>query len=131
MNHDVYYFCVGFSVFAIFGLKLELLLQEVTFKIMLAIAGAAFVAGVVIHFTDEASHSAAGALFAPLPTLGYFWLLRKLFLKWAHREPIDTAMNWTPGLAKDRALAFAFLFGAMFIIFVTIIGGESLAKVGW
>ena len=131
MDHDVYYYCVGFSVFIIFGLNLELLLQEAAFKIMLASAGAAFVTGVVIHFTDEATHSAAGALLAPLPTLGYFWLLRKLFLKWAHREPIDTAMNWTPGLVKDRALAFAFLFGSLFIILVAIVGAERLAQAGW
>lgn|GEM_PF-2311135 len=131
MNNDVYYFCVGLFVFVIFGLKLELLLKKSSFKIVLVIAAAAFLIGVVVHFTEEASDSTAGALLAPLPMLGYFWLLRKLFLKWVHREPIDTAMNWTPGLVKDRTFAFAFLFGSMFIIFVAIIGAERLAKAGW
>ena len=131
MNHDVYYFCVGLFVFVIFGLKLELLLKKATFRIVLVIAIGAFLVGLVIHFTEEASHSAAGALLAPLPTLGYFQLLRKFFLRWVHREPIDTAMNWTPGLVKDRAFAFTFLFGTMLIIFVAIVGAERLAKVGW
>jgi len=131
VNHDVYYFCVGLFVFVIFGLKLELLVKKPTFKIVLVIAAAAFLVGLVIHFTEEASHSAAGALLAPLSMLGYFWLLRELFLKWVHREPIDTAMNWTPGLAKDRTFAFAFVFGSMFLFFVAIIGAERLAKAGW
>jgi hypothetical protein len=68
---------------------------------------------------------------APLPTLGYFQLLRKLFLGWVQREPIDTAMNWTPGLVKDRTFAFAFAFGSMLIILVAIVGAERLAKAGW
>jgi hypothetical protein len=131
MDHDVYYYCVGFFVFAVFGLKLELLLHKVVFVVILAVAVAAFIMGIVIHLTDEASHSAAGALFAPLPTLGYFCLLHRLFLKWVHREPIDTNMNWTPGLVKDRTFAFAFLFGSMFIIFATVVGAERLAKAGW
>jgi hypothetical protein len=131
VKHDDYYFGVGFFVFFIFGLKLDLLLRKTTFKVVLAIAGAVFLIGLVFHFTAEASHTAAGALFAPLPMLGYFWLLRKVFLKWVHREPIDTDMNWTPGLVKDRTFAFAFLFGAMFIIFVLTIGAERLAKAGW
>jgi hypothetical protein len=131
MDHDFYYFVLGFFVFAIFGLKLELLLHKAAFVVILAVAVAAFITGIVIHFTDEASHSAAGALFAPLPTLGYFWLLPRFFVKWVHREPIDAAMNWTPGLVKDRTFAFAFLFGSMLIIFAAIVGAERLAKAGW
>jgi hypothetical protein len=131
VNHDIFYFGVGFFIIVIFGLKLDLLLDGVGFKIMLAIAGAALLVGIVIHFTAEAYDSSAGALFAPLPMLGYFWLLHRLFLKWTHREPIDTAMNFTPGLAKDRTFAFAFILGSMFIIFVAIFGAEALAKAGW
>jgi hypothetical protein len=121
----------GFFVFAIFGLKLELLLREPSFRIVLGIAAAAFLIGFVLHFTEQASHSAVGALLAPLPTLGYFQFLRRLFHRWVHREPIDTAMNWTPGLVKDRTFAFAFVFGSMFIILVAIVGAERLAKAGW
>ncbi len=112
-------------------MKLELLLSEPTFRIVLFIAGAVFLIGLFLHFTEEASHSAAGALLAPLPTLGYFQFLRKLFHKFVHREPIDTAMNWTPGLVKDRTFAFAFVFGSMFILLLAIVGAERLAKAGW
>jgi hypothetical protein len=60
VNQDVYYFCIGFFVFAIFGLKLELLLKQATFRIVLFIAAIAFLIGLVLHFTEEASHSAQG-----------------------------------------------------------------------
>jgi hypothetical protein len=80
VNHDVYYFGVGFFVFFLFGLKLDLLLRKTTFKVVLAIAGAVFLIGLVFHFT---------------------------------------------------ARGVAFLFGAMFIIFVLTIGAERLAKAGW
>ena len=131
MNRDAYYFFAGLFVFFVFGLKLDLLLKRTTFKVVLTIATMLFAVGLVLHFTAEASHSAAGALLAPLPMVGYFWLLHKFFVRWVNREPIDTAMNWTPGLVKDRTFAFAFLFGSVLIIFVLTIGAERLAKVGW
>ena len=128
---DVIYFCTAFLVIAIFGLKLKLLLGEFSFKVMLLFALGAFAMGIFIHFTDETHDSTAGLMFAPLCMLGYFWILRRLFLKWAHREPINTAANWTPGLAKDRTFAFAFLFGSFSIMFITIVVAERLAMAGW
>jgi hypothetical protein len=131
VDYDLYYYCVGLSIFFIFGLKPGLLIEDATFKAVLAISSMIFVVGLALHFTAEASDSARGALLAPLLTLGYFRLLRKLFLRWVHREPIDTAFNWTPGLVKDRTFAFAFVFGSILITFVTIFGMERLAKAGW
>jgi hypothetical protein len=131
VNNDTYYLFVGFFVFVIFGLKPELLIEVATFRVVLVISAAAFLVGLVLYFKAEASDSAVGALLAPLPTLGFFRLLRRLFLKWVHREPIDTAFNWTPGLVKDRAFAFVFVFGSVLILFATTIGMERLAKAGW
>ena len=128
---DVIYFCIAFLVIAIFGLKLELLLEEFSFKVILMFAVGVFAMGIVVHFTDKTHDSAAGLMFAPLVMLGYFWVLRQLFLKWARREPINTAANWTPGLAKDRTFAFAFLFGSVFIIFLTTVVAGRLTMAGW
>ena len=101
MSRDVFYFFSGLIVFFVFGLKLDVLLRRTTFRVVVTIATIVFAIGLIVHFTAEASDSAAGALLAPLPMVGYFWLLHKLFLRWVHREPIDTAMNWTPGLVKE------------------------------
>ena len=115
MSHDIYYFFGALFVFFIFGLKLDVLLKRTTVVVVVVISAALFCIGLIKHF----------------PMVGYFWLLHRLFLRWVHREPVDTAMNWTPGLVKDRSFAFTFLFGSMFIIFVLTIGAERLAKAGW
>lgn len=98
---------------------------------ILEISSAVFVLGLTLHFTPEAFEWAAGALLAPLLTLAYFRLCRKLFLRLVKREPIDTAFNWTPGLVKDRAFAFAYFFGGILIICASMFIMYSLAKGGW
>jgi hypothetical protein len=128
---DILYFCIAFLVIAIFTMKLELLLQQSSFKVMLAFAAGAFALGIFVHFTHGGRDSASGLLFAPLPVLGYFWLLRQLFLKWAHREPVNTAANWSPGLVKDRTFAFSFLFGSLAIMFLAVFAAQRLAVAGW
>jgi len=127
----MYYFYIGFFVFVIFVLKPGLLTEVASFKVVLAISATVFLVGLVLHFTAEASRSPIGALLAPLPTLGFFRLLRRLFLRTVHREPIDTAFNWTPGLVKDRVFAFVFAFGSVLIIAATTVGMEYLAKRSW
>ena len=128
---DILYFCIAFLVIAIFTMKLELLLQESSFKAIVAFAVGAFALGIFVHFTHGGPDSAAGLLFAPLPVLGYFWVLRQLFLKWANREPVNTAANWAPGLVKDRTFAFAFLFGSLAIMFLSVVSAQRLAVAGW
>jgi hypothetical protein len=128
---NVFYFCIGFFIIVIFGLKLELLLQEFSLKVILIFAAVAFAMGIFVHINGRASGSAAGLMFAPLFMLGYFCVLRQLFLKWAQREPISTVKNRTPGLAKDRAFAMAFVFGSLFIMLSTMVVAERLAVAGW
>ena len=130
MDRDVIYFCLGFSVLAVFIFQPGLLIKPTTFKTIAVISVAEFVIGVWLHFTSHA-HSSVGALLAPLPTVGYFRLCLNAFLNRVHREPVDVAYNWTPGLAKDRLFAFAFFFGGVFILVVATVGMEKLAQVGW
>jgi hypothetical protein len=132
MHHDTnfIYIFLGLTVVGIFAFKPDLLIREKTFKPIALLCGVEFLVGAVLHFTPE-SHSASGALLAPLPTFGYFRLCLKQFLRIVHREPVDVAYNWSPGLFKDRVFAFSFLIGAFLILGVAVFGLEKLAKLGW
>ncbi|HKR59374.1 MAG TPA: hypothetical protein VJS64_06535 [Pyrinomonadaceae bacterium] len=129
-DKDLIYISLGLLVVGVFTFKPDVLIRKKTFKIVLFLSAAEFLVGVILHFTPQA-HSAAGALLAPLPTLGYFRLCLKQFLKLVHREPVDVAYNWSPGLFKDRIFAFTFLGGAFPILFGAIFAGEKLANAGW
>ena len=63
--------------------------------------------------------------------MGYFQGCLKAFLSLVHREPVDVAYNWSPGLFKDRVFAFAFVSGGLFILALTTFGLQELPKVGW
>jgi hypothetical protein len=132
MHYDrsLIYIFLGLFVIGVFTFKPDLLIREKTFKIVLLFCVAEFLLGIVLHFTSQA-HSAAGALLAPLPTLGFFRLCLNQFLKLVHREPVDVAYNWSPGLFEDRVFAFIFLFGALCIFGGTTFGVEKLANAGW
>src|ERR1043166_63158 len=132
MHYDknIIYIFLGLTVVGIFTFKPDVLIRETTFKIVALLCATEFLVGIVLHFTSQA-HSASGALLAPLPTLGYFRVCLKQFLRFMHREPVDVAYNWSPGLFKDRVFAFAFLGGAIPILFVAVFGVEKLANAGW
>jgi hypothetical protein len=128
---NAFYFCIGFFIVVIFGYKLELLLKNFSFRVILIVSLVCFGMGIFVHFKGRASDSAAGLMFAPLIMLGYFCVLLKLFLKWAGREPINTVKNRTPGLAMDRVFAMGFVFGSLFIMLSMMVAAERLAIAGW
>ena len=130
LDASIIYIFLGLLVIFIFTFKPDVLIREKTFKIVLLFCAAEFLVGIVLHFTPQA-HSAAGALLAPLPTLGYFRLCLKQFLRLLHREPVDVAYNWSPGLFEDRVFAFIFLFGAFGIFGAATFGVEKLSNAGW
>jgi hypothetical protein len=132
MHYDrsLIYIVLGLLVIGIFTFKPDLLIREKTFKIVLLFCASEFLLGIVLHFTAQA-YFAAGALLAPLPTLGFFRLCLKQFLRLLHREPVDVAYNWSPGLFEDRVFAFIFLFGAFCIFGSATFGVEKLANAGW
>ena len=130
MNPNHFYFAIGFSLLFIYGVKEELLIRDSTYKVILVLSSGLFVVGIVLHFTPQAANWGSGALLAPLFMLLYFRLCLRLFVRWVHREPIDVHLNWTPGLVKDRAFAFAFFFGGAAILMVTMLVMYRLAKAG-
>jgi hypothetical protein len=135
MKLDFFYFCVGFYVLAVFFVKPELLLNQFAFKFMATIAAAAFVMGIVVHVVTDTSDSVVGALFAPFAMLGYFWLLRRLYLKWVGREPSIAAINratlWKTGPAEVRIFTLAFVFGSILMFFATVAASEQFSRHGW
>jgi len=108
MHYDknLVYIFLGLTVVGIFTFKPDVLVRETTFKIVALLCAVEFLVGIALHFTPQA-HSAAGALLAPLPTLGYFRLCLKQFQKFVHREPVDVAYNWSPGLFKGFHFHFS------------------------
>ena len=135
MKLDFFYFCVGLYALAVFFVKPQLLVNQFALKFMVTIAAAAFVMGIVLHVVTDTSDSVVGALFAPFAVLGYFWLLRRLYLKWVGREPsiaaIVRATLWKTGPAEVRILTLAFVFGSILIFVATVAASEQLSRRGW
>jgi hypothetical protein len=50
-------------------------------------------------------------LLAPLFQVRLVQLAFRTFVRIQHREPIDTAFNWSSGLAADRVYAFLVVLG--------------------
>jgi hypothetical protein len=109
MHYDknLIYIFLGLLVVAIFTFKPDVLIREKTFKIVALVCAVEFLVGIVLHFTPQA-HSAAGALLAPLPTLGYFRLCLRQFLRLLHREPVDVAYNWKLRPFQRQGVRFYF-----------------------
>ena len=131
MDVNCLYFGIGLSVIFIDGVRQQLLIRASSYKVILTLSTALFVLGVIVHFTPQRNNWAAGALLAPLLTLLYFRLCLRAFIRWQHREPIDVTFNWKRGLVKDRVFGFAFPFGAIAILAVTILATDRLARAGW
>ena len=134
MKLDFFYFCVGLYVLAVFFVKPQLLLDQFAFKFMVTTA-AAFVMGIVVHVVTDTSDSVVGALFAPFAMLGYFWLIRRLYLKWVGRElsvaAIDRATLFKTGPTEVRIFTLAFVFGSILIFFATVAASEQFSRRGW
>lgn len=128
---DFFYFFIGGFVIFIFIVRRELLIDRTSQVIILGVSVAFFIAGLVLHFTPTARQSISGALLAPLLTLGWFRLCRRLFVALLGREPKNTFLKSGPGLAPD--MLFNLLYGvtsAFFLMFFSV-GMEKLAKAGW
>lgn len=63
--------------------------------------------------------------------LGFYLLLRKIFLRIVSHEPQDTYLNWSPGHADDRLFNILYFGSSVFIELVTIGTFMELAKKGW
>ena len=64
------------------------------------------------------------SLMNPLVSLGLFLLMRKLFVHWKHREPVDTFFDWRPGLAADRLFNILYFTLGTFLLILFLIAAD-------
>lgn len=119
---DPFYFAIGGFVIVIAIFRREILIEQPTFGIVLALSAALFIVGLVLSFAEADRHSMSGALLCPLISLGLFRVLRHFFLQRFKHEPVDTFLNWGRGLAADRLFNIVYFVTAswlwMFLPFV-------------
>lgn len=107
---------IGLSVFCVVLFQRELLVQQSSFKIILICGGVLFATGLLLQLTRFGRSIPSGALLAPLVCLGFYRTLRRIFVRYVGREPRDTYMDWTPGLAVHRLFNVVFFMGAFWIL---------------
>jgi hypothetical protein len=129
------YFVIGGFVMYTFLLKRELLVQKISFRVILSASIILFLAGLVdlaLYFMERGRYFVSGALLSPLITLAQYRLSHRVFLKYVKREPKDTFLNYSgKDLGKDR-LFNIFYFVLAFSTVGGIMGGiERLVTIGW
>lgn len=125
------FFAIGGFVVLIFIFKMELLILKESFRIILYISVALFLAGLVLHFREAGRYPTSGALICPLMSLGLFRLCRKVFLMRFKHEPRDTFLNWEAGLGEDRLFNLVYFALAAVLWMLVPFGMQQLAKAGW
>ena len=131
MNLDPFYFFIGGFVLIIFLFKRELLIDGENFQLILIISVVLCLAGLILHFTEVGRSSTSGALFNPIVSLGLFRLCRRIFLRRLKREPRDTFLDWSPGMAADRLFNIVYFVIGSLLWMIIPAGAEGLAKTGW
>jgi len=112
---------LGAFVLSIAWFRMDLLINAKSFLIILSISTILFLIGVALYFLYGYSYL-IGALLCPLLTVALFHFLRKVFLRLVGREPRDTLLDWTPGIAADRFFnVLYFMLGTLILIFVPIL----------
>lgn len=122
---------IGLSVFCVVLFQRELLVQRRSFKIILICCLVLFATGLLLHLTKFGRSIPSGALLAPLLCLAFYRTLRRIFVRYVGREPRDTYMDWTPGLAVHRLFNIVFFMGAFWIVIGLMALMDSLATAGW
>lgn len=125
---DESFFFSGFFVFFIFGVNRRLLIEQKSFRIILAASVAMFLIGLGIHFTAAGDYPMSGALLGPLLTLALFRLCRRVFLRYLKREPKETFLVSEKGLAPDMLFNFLYFVSAVFVVMLVTVIMEQLAK---
>jgi hypothetical protein len=126
-----FYILIGLSVTILAFFRRDLLTKKESFTVILAISIMLSAIGLLLHFTEAGRIAPSGALLAPLMSLGLYRILRKIFLLRFHREPRDTYLDWTPGLAGDRVFNILYFAGSAWLLLSAMIGMRVLSKAGW
>ena len=124
------YFFIGGLVLSIAWFKMELLILRKSLLVVLGLSASLFLIGLVLLVIGSRSYL-AGVLLCPLLSLGLFRLFRRVFLRCYDREPRDTLLNWSSGLAGDRLFnVLYFILGGLILLFVPVII-RRLGEAGW
>lgn len=121
---DILWFATAFSVLAITFFRRELLIESGSRKIIFGISLALFVAAVLASIFMRSTPTLFPSLMNPLVSFGLFLLMRKLFVRWKHREAIDTSLDWRSGLAADRLFNVLYFALGTFLMFLLWMSAE-------
>lgn len=115
---DIVWFAASGFVLTIAFFGRELLIERGSREIIFGISLALFVAAVLLSIPTGRTPILYPSLMNPLISFGLFMLMRKLFVRWKHREPIDTFLDWRPGLAADRLFNVLYFCLGTFLMFL-------------
>jgi hypothetical protein len=127
---DIVSFAVAGFVLAIVFFNRELLIKRGSFDVIFSISLAFFVAAPVLTILIRDKPTLFPSLLNPLVSLGLFLLMRKLFVRWKKREPIDTALDWRPGLAADRLFNILYFTLGISLLFL-LYAAAQLSGLRW
>jgi hypothetical protein len=127
---DIVFLAVAGFVGAIVFYDRQLLIKRSSFDVILSISLAFFVAAPVLTIVIRDKPILFPSLMNPLASLGLFLLMRKLFVRWKKREPIDTFHDWRPGLAADRLFNVLYFTLGPFLLFL-LYAAAKLSGLSW
>jgi hypothetical protein len=127
---DIVWLAEAGLVLGIAFFRRELLIERGNRQIIFGVSLALFVAAVFLTVFMRSTPTLFPSLMNPLVSLGLFLLMRKLFVRWKNREPIDTFFDWRSGLAADRWFNILyFTLGSFLMMFLYI--GADLTGYRW
>ncbi|HEX6715738.1 MAG TPA: hypothetical protein VF088_01430 [Pyrinomonadaceae bacterium] len=108
-------------VFFARGLLIKTVSRNIIFGVSLVLFATAVFLPIFMHDQPTLFPS----LMNPLVSLGLFLIMRKLFVRWKHREPIDTFLDWRSGLAADRWFNILYFSLGVWLMFLLYLGGSN------
>lgn len=111
-------------ILAIAFFSRELLIERKSRKIIFGVSLALFVAAIFLSVFMRSPLTLFPSLMNPMLSLGLFLLMRQLFVRWKHREPIDTFFDWRQGLAADRWFNIVYFTLGTFLLILLWIGAD-------
>jgi len=115
---DFVWLAAAGSVLTIAFFARDLLIERTSRKIIFAVALAMFVTAILLPLFMRDKPVLFPSLMNPLVSLGLFLLMRKLFIRWKKREPIDTFLDWSKGLGADRWFNILYFSLGTFLMFL-------------
>lgn len=121
---DVLWLTIAGFVLAIAFFGRELLIERSSLKVIFIISLALFAVSVVLTILTHNKPTLFPSLVNPLVSLGLFSLMRAVFVRWKKREPRDTFMDWSRGLAADRWFNILYFSLGPFLLILLYIGAD-------